>query len=1048
MACDAPVAALEARWMHRCGRRLTAEESRTFASLARDQAAALWALDAAGRDWSLSDVPPSSGGVLPQRGAPPRRRLGATFCMHGAPPPQFWTCCRESGRTRPWRPDGEDAAKWPCVPLWLDPVTASQALTPSVLDAAGAAAASVAGTRGMSADPAAALQYVFGGADLCGRCARAVGGGSGERVAGFVDQMAAKVRRGESPLPEGCDGKFLWLEMAGSAAAMLLLPSGRLHLLSPHDAARPECSLLKLPGLIARAAEGDADAHAALFRRVVCARPDRVALQTQDVCAEPMTRRLWRLLSWAGRWGEAVAVPLRRALRVSDASMRQEPFLLHCRPSAKRLGAVLERGASASAARILRDQYGGAGVFTLESYERMRDDLDRTGGYHAAIRRECPGKVVLEIGTGPFALLALFAAEAGAAKVYAVEACKEHAESARRKVAEAGYADRVEVIAGISCDVELPQRCDVVIHELIGVLASEEGVVEAIADARQRLLKPVYTSVPPRVRTVVALMELQEQAPPPGGPGWHPGSSPDAGWRLVTDLPAAWQAAAPCVVEDLWFAAVGGNSVSTTATSRQVLQCTAVKAARVAAVGIWVEVCLGAEGETGGDLCVSSLPHQSCWPKCLACFGDSLEVEPGQTIEVGFEADFTTTPVRYAFDVRSQTGSLPPLTIGGTVGGDERKAPPHEDLAWWCGQAARHLPDPGGLVVNAVSESSPAHDAGLRQGMRVLEVAGMPAVDPQQVDSAFAHTSDKGLPLKVASGGGLSQIARGLSPLHRAALDGDAVGAGRSVSQLLALAAESELRPADMLDSGDLIWGLTPAHLAAAVGEPARFSPSGTRDPLYHGTAGSWAAGALYSPPDGAKVAACTADGMTVWGAEEFALATGSALTGRNLLCPGALLEINFQVRITADEDLRAAVRRDAPNCGCGQIVLYSGGGRPAAYAGRDFEEGEYICTAYGEIGSSIQFRGEGTGARTGLPLCADVPYCVDPTRVSSPGCYLAAAPPAAASVELRPVPEAGTVALAVIAGRFVQKHELLSLPAEPAPSDGPPQRLPVSLTA
>ena len=51
--------------------------------------------------------------------------------------------------------------------------------------------------------------------------------------------------------------------------------------------------------------------------------------------------------------------------------------------------------------------------------------------------------VVLDVGTGPFALLAIAAAKAGAKKVYAVEATPEVAELARNEIRKQGIPDGV-----------------------------------------------------------------------------------------------------------------------------------------------------------------------------------------------------------------------------------------------------------------------------------------------------------------------------------------------------------------------------------------------------------------------------------------------------------------------------------------------------------------------------------------------------------------------------------------------------------------------------
>lgn len=130
----------------------------------------------------------------------------------------------------------------------------------------------------------------------------------------------------------------------------------------------------------------------------------------------------------------------------------------------------------------------------LADYESMRDDVQRTSKFQRAIERNLAargdGAVVLDIGTGPFALLALMAARAGAQRVYAVEKSAEAAELARAAVQNAGFEGRVVIVEGDARQVDLPEKVDLIVSELIGNIATGEGVVDIIRDARRRFLKP------------------------------------------------------------------------------------------------------------------------------------------------------------------------------------------------------------------------------------------------------------------------------------------------------------------------------------------------------------------------------------------------------------------------------------------------------------------------------------------------------------------------------------------------------------------------------
>lgn len=133
--------------------------------------------------------------------------------------------------------------------------------------------------------------------------------------------------------------------------------------------------------------------------------------------------------------------------------------------------------------------------FPLLAYRGMREDAGRLQRFEDTITAQLAGAprdslVVLEIGPGPYALLALMAVRAGARRVYAVEANPEAAVAARKCLRKHPLGSRIVVLDGYSTDVELPEPVDIVLGEILGSIASEEGVVATFRDARRFLRDP------------------------------------------------------------------------------------------------------------------------------------------------------------------------------------------------------------------------------------------------------------------------------------------------------------------------------------------------------------------------------------------------------------------------------------------------------------------------------------------------------------------------------------------------------------------------------
>ncbi|XP_051213758.1 probable histone-arginine methyltransferase CARM1 [Lolium perenne] len=141
----------------------------------------------------------------------------------------------------------------------------------------------------------------------------------------------------------------------------------------------------------------------------------------------------------------------------------------------------------ASSAQMYFHYYG-----QLLHQQNMLQDFVRTGTYYAAVmenRSDFEGRVVVDVGAGS-GILSLFAAQAGAKHVYAVEA-SEMVEHAQRLISgNPSLGQRITIIKGKVEDVELPEKADILISEPMGTLLVNERMLESYVIARDRFLAP------------------------------------------------------------------------------------------------------------------------------------------------------------------------------------------------------------------------------------------------------------------------------------------------------------------------------------------------------------------------------------------------------------------------------------------------------------------------------------------------------------------------------------------------------------------------------
>jgi protein arginine N-methyltransferase 1 len=126
-------------------------------------------------------------------------------------------------------------------------------------------------------------------------------------------------------------------------------------------------------------------------------------------------------------------------------------------------------------------------MYSISNYGAMIADRVRVRAYAEALRRAItPDSVVLDLGTGT-GIFALLACRFGARRVYAIEP-SDAVQVAREIAAANGFAGRIEFWQALSTDVTLPERADVIVSDIGGVMPWFQTHLPSIADARRRFL--------------------------------------------------------------------------------------------------------------------------------------------------------------------------------------------------------------------------------------------------------------------------------------------------------------------------------------------------------------------------------------------------------------------------------------------------------------------------------------------------------------------------------------------------------------------------------
>jgi protein arginine N-methyltransferase 1 len=148
----------------------------------------------------------------------------------------------------------------------------------------------------------------------------------------------------------------------------------------------------------------------------------------------------------------------------------------------------------------------------LYHQQEMLTDRRRMSSYYNAIHKNSElfkDKVVIDVGAGT-GVLAIWAAQAGARKVYAIEATAM-AVNARNLVKANGVEGTVTVIQKIMEEVEIPEKVDIIISEWMGYFLLRESMLDSVIYARDKFLNPTGGAMYPSQASILIAMFESEQ---------------------------------------------------------------------------------------------------------------------------------------------------------------------------------------------------------------------------------------------------------------------------------------------------------------------------------------------------------------------------------------------------------------------------------------------------------------------------------------------------------------------------------------------------------
>lgn len=278
-------------------------------------------------------------------------------------------------------------------------------------------------------------------------------------------------------------------------------------------------------------------------------------------------------------------------------------------------------------------------MYDVLAYAKILADQVRVRAYDEAIRATVRhGAVVVDLGTGP-GILALLACRAGAARVYAIEA--DPIVGLARELARAnGYADRITFIEAVSRTIDLPERADVLVADVRGMLPLFGDGLVTMIDARDRFLRPGGAIVPMRDVLWAAVADAPET--------WRLGCETWNGNPLGLNLAPAREIA----VHELWRVVAGDGRTITMPLRWAALDYESVRSPSVSAALDWtiaepgtahgIMLWFDAQLSDGVSFSTGPAAPPLVYGRALLPWPQPVTCEPGTHVHVDLRADHIT----------------------------------------------------------------------------------------------------------------------------------------------------------------------------------------------------------------------------------------------------------------------------------------------------------------------------------------------------------------------------------------------------------------------